>query len=190
MAGCVELEEGAPSRWGPRRSPCARPIRRANTRSRHRSRKLRTPPNPDIRRRLNRHPVRNNRVDLAARCRNHLSLRPVHRHSLSIELGSKDRHHLPRRDRRIRIAGRVSNPRKRNPRAPAGPHHPQPALLRFRMVTYHPVRKIKVPSPRRSREIDHLCSDRVDHTEIRLCHVAGHGESCQHPRRRRVSPFA
>ena len=44
--------------------------------------------------------------------------------------------------------------------------------------------------PRRSREIDHLCSDRVDHTEIRPCHAAGHGESCQHPRRRRVSPFA
>ena len=42
--------------------------------------------------------------------------------------------------------------------------------------------------PRRSREIDHLCSDRVDHTEIRPCHGSGHGESRQHLRRRRVSP--
>ena len=27
--------------------------------------------------------------------------------------------------------------------------------------------------PRRSRKVDHLCSFRVDHTENRLCHVAG-----------------
>jgi len=41
---------------------------------------------------------------------------------------------------------------------------------------------------RRSRKIDHLCSERVDPIEIRPCHAAGHGGSRQHPRRRRVSP--
>jgi len=33
-------------------------------------------------------------------------------------------------------------------------------------------RLLSSESPRRSREIDHLCSDRVDPTEIRHCHVA------------------
>jgi len=33
---------------------------------------------------------------------------------------------------------------------------------------------VSTMAPRRSREIDHLSWDRVDHTEMRLCHVAGY----------------
>ena len=33
------------------------------------------------------------------------------------------------------------------------------------------------PPPRRSREVTHFCSDRVDHTGDRPCHVAGTGSA-------------
>ena len=42
-------------------------------------------------------------------------------------------------------------------------------------------------APRRSREVDHFCSDRVDHTENRSCHAAALWRAVHHPRRRRAS---
>ena|GEM_PF-3920314 len=74
--------------------------------------------------------------------------------------------------------------------APAFGSRFQFSLNGIRIPSFETAINTLTQTPRRSREIDHLCSDRVDHTEIRPCHVAGHVESCQHPRRRRVSPFA